>query len=207
VAKETGVATQMGNQGHSDEGIRSTCEWIWDGAIGAIREVHAWTSAGKWMKEVGRPKDTAPVPAGLNWDLWIGTREPRAYHPSYAPVTWRSYWAFGTAAIGDMACHNLDPGFMALDLAAPASIEATTPNVDAETTSECAMFTYRYPARGKMPPVVVHWYDGGLFPPKPDEIEEGEQIGAGGNGILFIGEKGVISCPRWAGNPRIFRIH
>jgi hypothetical protein len=102
-----------------------------------------------------------------------------------------------------MACHNLDPAFMALDLSKPASVEATTPLVDAETASECAMFTYRFPARGKLPPVKVHWYDGGLFPPRPDELEEGEHLGANGNGILFIGDKGIIMCPGWAGNPRI----
>ncbi len=77
VAKETGVATQMGNQGHSGEGIRQTCEWIWDGAIGPVREVHAWSDTGKWTLTPGRPKDTPPVPAGLNWDLWLGPCEPR----------------------------------------------------------------------------------------------------------------------------------
>jgi hypothetical protein len=102
-----------------------------------------------------------------------------------------------------MACHNLDPAFMALDLKAPASIEGTTPEVNEETTSAAAMFTWRFPARGKMPPVKVHWYDGGLFPPRPDELEEGEQLGASGNGIYFVGDNGVIMCPGWAGNPRI----
>jgi predicted dehydrogenase len=201
VAKETGVATQMGNQGHSDEGIRSTYEWIKDGAIGKIREVHAWTSAGKWMKDIGRPKDASPVPQGMNWDLWLGPRETRPYHDSYAPVTWRSFWDFGTSAIGDMACHNLDPAFLALDIASPASVEATSPSVDPYTTSECAIYTYRYPARGELPPLVVRWYDGGLYPATPDELEEGDQLGS--NGILFCGEKGFILCPGWAGNPRL----
>ncbi|WCJ59265.1 Gfo/Idh/MocA family oxidoreductase [Fontisphaera persica] len=204
VARETGVATQMGNQGHSDEGIRSTCEWIWDGAIGEIREVCAWTGAGKWMKESGRPSSQDPVPKGLNWDLWLGPREPRPYHNSYAPVSWRSYWDFGTAAIGDMACHNLDPAFMALDLAVPASVEGTAFGLDEYTCYECGMFTYKYPARGQFPPLVVRWFDGGLYPPRPDELEEGEQMGANNNGIYFVGTKGVIICPGWAGNPRIW---
>ena len=203
VAKETGVATQMGNQGHRDEGIRLTCEWIWDGAIGNIREVHAWTHAGKWMESAGRPKEQMPVPQGLNWDLWLGPREARPFHDSYVPVKWRSYWDFGTSAVGDMACHNLDPAFMALDLKNPTSVEATTPAVDDYTTSECAITTWRFPARGKKPPVKVQWYDGKLFPPRPDELEDGEQLGSNGNGILFLGDKGVIMCPGWAGNPRI----
>ena len=135
VAKETGVATQMGNHGHSGEGIRQTCEWIWDGAIGPVREVHAWSDTGKWATTPGRPKETPPVPAGLNWDLWLGPREPRPYHPAYAPYNWRGWWAFGTGAIGDMACHNIDPAVWALKLEHPLRVEATTSALDDEVAS------------------------------------------------------------------------
>src|SRR5262245_15959154 len=108
IAKETGVATQMGNQGHSAEGIRQTCEWIWGGALGTVREVHAWVPAGRWNPTLtGRPKDTPPVLAGLNWDLWLGPREPRPFHPAYFPVAWRDFWAFGSSNLGDFGCHDL----------------------------------------------------------------------------------------------------
>lgn len=201
IAKETKVATQMGNQGHSGEGIRMTCEWIWAGAIGKVTEVHAWSDAGGWAKGPGRPKDTPPVPKGLNWDLWLGPREYRPYHPAYHPYNWRGWWAFGTGAIGDMACHNLDPAVWALNLEAPISVEASSPGVDREVVSQCAIFRYNFPARGDMPPVKVIWYDGGLRPERPEELEEDQVLGGGGNGILFIGEKGKIMCAGWGGTP------
>jgi predicted dehydrogenase len=203
VAKETGVATQMGNQGHSGEGIRQTCEWIWDGAIGPVREVHCWSDTGRWATGPGRPKDTPPVPAGLNWDLWLGPREARPYHPAYAPYNWRGWWAFGTGAIGDMACHNLDPAVWALDLKWPISVEASSSGVDAEVTSDCAITHYKFGPRGNMPPVKVTWYDGGLRPPHPEGLDPDQPIGEGGNGILFIGDKGAISCGGWGGAPRL----
>ena len=204
VAKETGVATQMGNHGHSGDGIRSTCEWIWDGAIGEIRQVHAWTSAGRWGHELGgRPKQ-ASVPSGVNWDLWIGTRAERPYSPAYTPVTWRDFWAFGSAPIGDMACHNLDPAFWALDLAEPLSIEASCPGaVDSEMCPFGSIYRYKFGARREMPPVEVTWYDGGLLPPRPDELEDDDALGQSGNGVLFIGSKGKIMCPGWGGPPKI----
>jgi len=193
----------MGNQGHSGEGIRMTCEWIWAGAIGKITEVHAWSDAGGWAKGPGRPKETPPVPKGLNWDLWLGPRDYRPYHPAYHPYNWRGWWAFGTGAIGDMACHNLDPAVWALKLEAPISVEASSPGVDSEVVSQCAIYRYNFPARGDMPPVKVTWYDGGLRPERPEELEEDQVLGGGGNGILFIGEKGKIMCGGWGGTPVI----
>ena len=203
VAKKTGVATQMGNQGHSGEGIRQTCEWIWADAIGPVGQVHAWSSAGRWGTDSGRPKE-APAPEGMKWDLWIGPREPRPYSPNYSPVTWRDYWAFGSAPLGDMACHNIDPAFWALDLAAPVSVEAScAAGMDSEVVSPAAMYHYKFGPRGNMPPVELTWYDGGLRPVRPVELEDDDELGQGGNGILFIGDKGKITCPGWAGAPKL----
>jgi predicted dehydrogenase len=202
-AKEAGVASQMGNHGHSGEGIRATCEYIWDGAIGTIKEVHAWSDTGRWATGSGRPKETPPVPATLDWDLWLGPREPRPYHPAYAPYNWRGWWAFGTGAIGDMACHNLDPAVWALDLRDPLTIEASAPGVDSEVVSGCTITRYHFGPRGNLPPVSVTWYDGGLRPERPAVLEEDEELGTGGNGILFLGEKGVIMCAGWGGPPRL----
>jgi predicted dehydrogenase len=206
VAKEAGVATQMGNFGRSGEGHRQTAEWIWDGAIGAIREVHAWANAGDFAHGKGRPQETPPVPPGLNWDLWLGPVEARPYHPAYAPFNWRGWWAFGGGGIHDVAPHHLDPAFNALELDAPETVEATGPGIDAEVCSTGVLATYRYGARGNRGPLTVYWYDGGLRPPTPaivDPDDPRQRMGGGADGITFIGEKGIITCGGWSGMPRL----
>ncbi len=205
VAKDTGVATQLGNHGHSGEGLRQTCEWIWDGAIGEVREVHAWTSATRWNRKIctGRPPDE-PVPQGINWDLWLGPRATRPYSSVYSPVSWRDFWDFGTAPIGDFFCHNFDPAFWALDLREPISVEAH--GVGGEDTYMApagGLYTFHFGPRNKMPAVKFTWYDGGLMPARPEGLEDGDQLGASGNGILFVGDKGLLTCPGWAGPPRL----
>ncbi len=126
VAKETGLVTQMGNNGHGGEGLRLTREWIQAGAIGPVREIHCWSDRpGNWWKQDrDRPTDTPPVPAELDWNLWLGAAPERPYHPVYCPVAWRGWFDFGTGALGDMAIHNMDPAFYALDLDAPMAAEA-----------------------------------------------------------------------------------
>jgi len=206
VARETGVATQMGNQGRSSEGHRQTAEWIWDGAIGAVREVHAWSEAGFFTNLTKRPDATPDVLPGLNWDLWLGPRENRPYHPAYAPFSWRGWWAFGGGGLADMAVHNLDPAFNALQLDTPLTVEATAPAVDAEVCSTGLFATWRFGPRGSMGPVSVHWYDGGLRPPTPEGVDPDDpkqRLGENGNGILFVGEKGMITCAGWSGMPRL----
>jgi predicted dehydrogenase len=205
IAAETGVATQMGNQGHSGAGIRQTVEWIRAGAIGQIREVHAWSDAGRFAPGRGRPSETPAPPRGMNWDLWLGPRAERPFHSSYAPFNWRGWWAFGGGALGDMGCHNIDNAVWALDLEAPSSIEAFAPaGVDDERAPYCCIAHYHYPAQGTRPALRLTWYDGGLRPPIPEAVAPHEQLEGGGNGTLFIGEKGVISCAGWGGAPRIF---
>jgi len=204
-ARQAKVATQMGNQGHSGEGIRLTVEWIRDGAIGDVREVHSWSNAGGgWAgNRTARPKETPPVPSGMDWDLWLGPAALRPYHPAYAPYNWRGWWDFGTGAIGDMACHNMDPAFWALELGHPLSVEASSSGINPETTPLKSTISYQFGARRNMPPVKVTWYGGGLMPPRPEELEPGRELTGGGNGILFVGDKGKIMCPGWSGNPRI----
>jgi predicted dehydrogenase len=202
-ARKAGVATQMGNHGHSGEGIRLAVEWIRDGAIGPVREVHGWTGVGRedWVKTKGRPKETPPVPETLDWELWIGPAPYRPYHPAYAPYNWRGWWDFGTGAIGDMACHNLDPAFWALDLGSPISVEASCSGLNDETVPFGALYQYEFPARGGMPPVTLKWYDGGLMPPRPEELEEGRRMGD--EGVYFVGDKGVLLMGGWAESPRL----
>ncbi len=202
VARETGVATTMGNQGHSGDFIRQTCEVIWDGAIGDVREVHAWTSATRWNKGLtGRPSDET-IPAGVNWDLWLGPREPRGYSAALNPVRWRDFWDFGTAPIGDFFCHNFDPALWALDLREPSTIEASPVGaVDSYIAPPAGIYTYRFGERGKKPPVTFTWYEGGLKPARPEAMDDSDVFN--GNGILFIGDKGALTSPGWGGRPRL----
>jgi predicted dehydrogenase len=204
-AKEAGIVTQMGNQGHSGEGIRMTVEWIRDGAIGDVREVHSWSNfqGRQAYTPETRPTERPPVPKGLDWDLWLGPRPKRPYHPAYHPAFWRAWWDFGNSTIGDMACHNLDPAFWALDLGHPESVEASSSNFNDETAPVSAIYYYQFPARGKLLPVKVTWYSSGILPQKPEELEEERLLTGGGNGILFIGDKGKIMCDGWGGTPQI----
>jgi predicted dehydrogenase len=203
VAKETGVATQMGNQLHSNDGIRQTCEWIWDGAIGPVREVHAWVGTSRWNPTLtGRPKDTPPIPPGVNWDLWLGPREPRPFHPAYTPVAWRDFWAFGCGALGDFGCHDLDSSVWALDLHEPVSVEAKpVGKMDAEITPHGEICYFNFAARGEKPPVRITWYDGGLMPPRPEELGADEALP--NRGALFVGDKGLLLCGGAGGKARL----
>ena len=202
-AAAAGVATQMGNQGHSGEGIRLTVEWLRAGAIGPVREVHSWSTGDEAPScRTGRPLDTPPVPQGMDWNLWIGPAPYRPYHPVYAPFTWRDWWDFGTDIIGDMGCHNMDPAFWALDLGAPKSVHARIVPADHEMTPYASTVHYEFSGRGDRPPVRMTWYSM-LMPPRPEELESGRDLTGDGNGILFIGDKGKIMCGGWGGSPRL----
>jgi predicted dehydrogenase len=199
-AREARVQTQMGNQGHSSDEIRMLYEWIADGAIGPVHEVYAWSDrpvgGDPWsdFPVQARPKETPSIPAGLDWDLWLGPVQHRPYHPIYHPMSWRGFWDFGTGALGDMGCHILDPAFWVLKLGQPTRVEATTthyqPEVASETYPRAAIIRYEFPARGDMPPVKLTWSDGRLMPPRPRDLEPGRRLD--GNGALLIGEKGTI---------------
>jgi len=196
-ARDEGVATQMGNQGHASERTRRVCEFIRGGAIGPVHEVHVWTDRPSnglfreyWPQGVDRPSETPGVPPDLDWDLWLGPAPHRPYHSAYAPFRWRGWWDFGTGALGDIGCHALDPVFRALDLMAPLSVQATSTRVNKETYPLGSMVRYRFGAREGMPPVELTWYDGGLKPPRPPEMEHGVEMGSGGT--MYVGEKGVM---------------
>jgi len=207
VAKETGVATQMGNYGRSSEGHRQAAEWIWDGAIGRITEIHAWARGGGFASGGGRPEGEPEVPAKLNWDLWLGPAEWRPYNPAYAPFSWRGYWAFGGGGLPDLAVHHLDPAFNALALEDPETVEASAPGrVDDEVCSTGVFATYRFGARGDRGPLTVYWYDSGLRPPTPlgiDPDDPRQRLGESGSGIYYVGEKGIITSGGWSGMPRL----
>jgi len=210
-AREAKVATQMGNQGMAFEGNRLISEWIEDGAIGKVHEVHAWsdrpTHSGKkplwWAQGIDRPAETPPVPSSLDWDLWLGPAPLRPYNPAYAPFRWRGWWDFGSGGLGDMGIHNLAPIFSILKLGAPTCVNASSTAVYEDALPLGAIVHYEFPARGDQPPVKLHWYDGGMMPPHPDELEEGENLNRE-DGIIFVGDKGKMLVEGWGGNsPRL----
>jgi len=202
-AKKRNLVTQMGNQGHSKEGARLICEWIWDGAIGDVREVHVWTNRPIWPQGIDAPKEIPSVPPTLDWDVWLGPAPWRPYHPAYLPFNWRGWWDYGTGAVGDMGAHLVDQPFWALKLGAPATVQASSTKYTKDSYPLAEVITYEFPARGNMPPARMIWYDGGLMPPRPAVLDEGRMMGDDGGGCLFVGAKGMIMCSTYGENPRI----
>jgi len=208
-AKASKVTTQMGIQGHSGEGIRLVVEWVKAGVIGEIREVDGWCDLSYypwghayWSSKWGeRPADTPAVPAGLDWDLWLGPAPYRPYHPAYHPLVWRCWWDFGVGMMGDRGAHTLDAAVWALDLDAPETVEATSCGLNAETHPLTAIVTYCFPARGGRPPVKLTWYEG-TRAPRPEGLEDGRAMPAEG-GLVFKGSRGLIMCGVYGDSPRL----
>lgn len=207
IARETGVATQIAVANQASEDTRLLCEWIWAGAIGPVREVHNWSSRPFWQQGIDRPKDSDPVPDGLNWDLWLGPAPERPYNHVYAPFVWRGWTDFGCGALGDMGSYSFDTIFRVLKLEAPTSVEASSTERYPETYPQASMIHYDFPARADMPPVRFTWYDGGLKPPRPEELEEGRRFVMegedGDEGLLFVGDRGKILCGFNGKNPKL----
>ncbi|MEO5804720.1 MAG: Gfo/Idh/MocA family oxidoreductase [Verrucomicrobiota bacterium] len=218
-ARKYKVATQMGNQGHSHFGNRELCEMIWSGAIGAIREVHCWTNRPIWPQGMNRPSGQDPVPANLDWDLWIGPapmrpfvktwpendqlQYKRANRPVYHPFAWRGWWDFGCGALGDMGCHVLDGPNWALSLEDPTSVGIVESSpLFKESAPEWAILRYEFPQRrlkgndSLAPALTLMWYDGGKQPKRPDEMSKDLPE----SGSLFIGSKGKIVADTYGMN-------
>lgn len=203
-AEEKKVITQMGNQGHSSDDIRKICEWIWDGAIGPVREVQAW-----FVRPYGdgkeRPTEATPVPSTLDWNLWLGPAAFRNYNPVYAPGIWRSWFDFGTGVLGDWVCHILDPAFWALKLGAPVRIRAVNgeDKFSPERFPLQSTIEYEFPARENLPPVKVIWTFGKMIDIpvlKGVELDDWNTKA----GAVLIGEKGsIVHGSHGGGNPRI----
>ena len=208
-AKETKVCTQMGIQGRSGEGLALICEWIWDGAIGEVREVDAYCSLSyypwghaSWSSKWGRrPADTPALPDKLNWDLWLGPAPERAYHPAYHPRTWRCWWDFGNGMMGDRGAHTLDSVVTALKLGPPTSIDATSSDLNPDTHPVASVITFHFAARDNLPPVKLTWYEG-TRAPRPLELEDGRKLREDG-GAIFKGSKGTLVCGVYGESPRL----
>jgi predicted dehydrogenase len=214
IAAETGTATHL----FCDEDQHTTpllCEWIWDGAIGNVREVHNWSTRPFWPQGMAQyPSDTPPVPNGLNWDLWLGTASDRAYHPDYTHAKFRGWVDFGSGALGDMGHYSFRQIFQILKLDIPVKIEASHHKVwtidDYYWTEidniiaypKASTIRFEFGERKNMPEVTLNWYDGSLRPPLPEELEiEGRRMPR--EGLIFAGDKGKILADFTGGSPRI----
>jgi predicted dehydrogenase len=189
LAAERKVATQMGTQIHAEENYRRVVERVRAGAIGEVSEVHVWVG-GAWTAQ-GLPAHATPpaCPPHLAWDLWLGPAEERPYSPRYHPAGWRSYWNFGGGHLADMGCHYIDLAFWALELRGPRAVEAEGPPVDEHGAPPWLIVRWDFPARGERPPVKLFWYHGGR---KPPAAEDGTMGDWKGNGVLFVGRRGML---------------
>ena len=202
------VATQMGNQGSSDEGVNQTIEWIQNGEIGEVRKVETFTDRPIWPQGLNRPAKGEWVPDELNWDLFIGTAPMRPYNSIYTPWNWRGWWDFGTGALGDMACHIMHPVFKSLKLKYPVKAQGSSTLLLTDCAPNAQMVTLKFPERIapkgskiKYPAVEVVWYDGGLQPARPAGWPAGKNMNDSGGGVIFHGSKDTLICGCYGVNP------
>lgn len=197
VAREMKVATQMGNQGTASDGLRRGAALLRAGALGTVKEIHIWTNRPIWPQGQDRPQGEDPLPTDLEWDLWLGPAPVRPFKakypegslagkPVYHPFVWRGWWDFGSGALGDMGCHEINMVFMGLDLRNPATVQAVTSGHNRDSFPAWSIVTYQFAATPNRPAVKLVWYDGGKKPSA--EVLEGEETGASGS--VIIGEDG-----------------
>lgn len=205
------VVTQMGNQGSSGDGVRRMIEWYNAGLIGDAHTVYCWTNRPVWPQGIPWPEENPPVPQELNWDLWLGTAPYKKYVDNVVPFNWRGWWDYGTGALGDMACHIMEPPFRVLGLGYPNSAECSVSNRYVENWGQAyfpdsgpiaSHITLRFDGN-KGNGVEFHWMDGGIQPSRPEELGPDEVMGDGGNGVIIEGTRGKMMCSTYGRNPRL----
>lgn len=192
------VATQMGNQGHSNAGTRRMVELIRAGVLGKIREIHCWTDRPIWPQAIDRPTGSHRIPATLDWDLWLGVAPERPFHPDYVPFKWRGFWDFGTGALGDMACHVMDLPFFALDLKNPIRIKPFSPKIHSDSAPAWSVLTYHFAPSATHPDLKLIWYDGGQKP--SPEVARGLKLAS--NGVIIYGSDDTLYVDSYWGAGR-----
>jgi hypothetical protein len=205
LANEKKLATQMGNQGSAESGLRRAVEVVQAGVIGAPRELHVWSNRPIWPQGLSRPEGEDPVPETVDWDLWLG---PAAYRPFkkgvYHNFAWRGWYDFGTGALGDMACHTVNMPFRALKLGYPTAVECELASrIYPETFPKTARIRYEFPEREGLPPLKFWWYDGNptdaFKPIRPDPSLTKDIVSLTGklpgSGALIVGDKGTLFSP------------
>jgi len=208
LAKKNRVATQMGNQGASGEGVNLIVEWIKNGEIGEVKKVEAFTDRPIWPQGLNRPEEVMDIPDTLNWDLFIGPAKMRPYNSIYTPWNFRGWWDFGTGALGDMACHILHPVFEGLKLTYPTKVQGSSTLLLTDCAPTAEMVKLTYPSREKrsdykvdLPEVEVTWFDGGLEPMKPEGWPAGKDMNQSGGGVIFHGTKDTLICGCYGRDP------
>lgn len=204
VVRETGLATQMGNVGHSQDGMRSTVEYLQDGAIGTVREIHTWVPASRWNPGVtGLPADASSLPYDFDWEEWLGPAPFRPYNDLFTPVTWRDFWIYGCGALGDFGCHDMDLPFWAFDLTAPSEIQI---HPAGQSNSEIVPYgeagTYSFPKKNGQAALKLHWYSGGLKPDWNPHLPADFKFKS--RSAMYVGDKGVIITEGGDRKPQIF---
>lgn len=211
-AKKYKVVTQMGNQGGSGDGVRKMKEMVDAGLVGDVHTVHCWTNRPVWPQGIPTPTGTHEIPKELNWDLWLGPAQQIDYNPAYLPFNWRGWWAFGTGALGDMACHIMDPVFRILPVLYPSEVEASVSGnwkgffAEGNYIDSCppaSIIHLKYPKTKGKGDIKVSWMDGGLLPARPDELGADEMMGNWDGGVIFEGTKGKIMADCYGANPRL----
>ena len=209
LAREKNVATQMGNQGSASDSLRRAVEVMHAGIIGPVKEAYVWTNRPIWPQGQDRPAGSDPVPAGLDWNLWLGTAPERPFKDMwpagigtsfaphvYQPSSWRGWFDFGTGALGDMACHTVNWPFRSLKLGYPTEIEASSTEPKPEMYPAASNIRFEFPAREGMPAVTLHWADGGNKPPMEISADAEALVGkVSDSGCVMIGENGTIYSP------------
>lgn len=195
LAKKYGVATQMGNQGSSGDGVRQACAWAWAGEIGEVKKVDVWSARPIWPQGLDTPTDVQKVPNTLDWNLWIGHMPFRPYNSAYHPWNFRGWWDFGTGAFGDMACHNMHPVFKVLQLGYPTKVQGQSTTLKKDACPHAQIVKMTFPARPNlpkmaMPEVEVTWYDGGFRAMMPEVLPEGKRWDA--EGCAIYGSKDTL---------------
>ena len=206
VARETKVATSLPVNNPSSDSTRLISDWIADGAIGRVREVHNWTSRPFWPQGVDRPKDEQPVPPNLDWDLWLGPAPMRPYNKAYLPFVWRGWYDFGCGSFGDMGCYSFAGIFKILKLTPPTAVEACSGESFEETFPQASIVHMDFPEVDGRPEIRLAWYDGGLHPARPSGIADQDDrlFRHRSEGVLYLGDKGILLAGFNGDNPRVY---
>ena len=195
--------TQMGNQGHANDGTRQLREYVEAGVLGPVRTVEFWTNRPIWPQGIWRPTELHTALPTFDWNLWLGPAQERPYHPSYAPFNWRGWWDFGTGALGDMACHLMDAAYWTFGYRYPSRITAESTQVFPETAPRSSRIVYEFPSRDGRPPLTFVWRDGGVNPTRPQDWPADRLWPFDTSGQTWIGEKASLVAGTYGENPRL----
>jgi predicted dehydrogenase len=202
------VAAAITVNNPSSDATHLITQWLDDGAIGRVGEVHNWSSRPFWPQGIDRPSTVDPVPDGLDWDLWLGPAPERPFNKAYQPFVWRGWYDFGDGSFGDMGCYSFAGVFTILKLTPPTTVEASSSDPYPETFPKATMVHLNFPSNSNRGEIAMHWYDGGLRPPRPAGLRPEDQhffeMGEDNEGIMYVGDKGFLLAGFNGNSPRVY---